>query len=359
MNSQDGHMGISVGHSYFTATISSETINKMFSSDELPHMTIWECIKDFFFDTGQREALNCLHKLCNPTPDLKDTDITSCFFRLKELASPGYQERFIHDFAEESSTGSLYLKDNYGDVFLYIEMSEGLCNYTILGKTFIFNTSQMPHSQQECETSTPNLSIIFQESESQSSSDSILWLKDGCYLASYGTGEFNLDFNEFYQSVLNFITSVQKGDNFRLWQNEEKETYISAMVNKAIDIHSGEKQVKLSKQVKEGVFEHVKNNLGVCDLRLNSSCAQSSIKHCVLTLLNKDKVWGSFINQTSTDGEVKKTITTDMVSIVSNQIFGKMFGDEMKLPEKWSSIVCSLVRDSIKLMSEPSDFIMQ
>ncbi|EAW8082021.1 hypothetical protein ABVL22_003983 [Salmonella enterica] len=354
-------MGLTVGHSYLTATISRETINKMLSSGELPHMTIWECIKDFFFSTGQREALNCLHKLCNPTPDLKDTDVTSCFFRLKELASPGYQERFTHDFEESStgSTGSLYLKDSYGNVFLYIEMSEGSCNYTILGKTFIFNTSQMPHSQQECEISTPGLSIIFQESESQSSTDSILWLKDGCYLVSYESGEFNLDFNSFYQRVLNFITSVQKGDNFRLWQNEEKETYLSAMVNKAIDLHSGEKQVKLSKQVKEGVFEHVKNNLGVCDLRLNSACAQSSIKHCVLTLLNKDECWGSFINQTSTDGEVKKTITADMVSTVSNKIFENIFGAEMKLPEKWSCRVYSLVRDSIKLMSEPSDFIMQ
>ncbi|SUG58317.1 pathogenicity island 2 effector protein SseJ [Salmonella enterica subsp. diarizonae] len=48
-------MGISVGHSYFTATISSETINKMFSSDELPHMTIWECIKIFSLIQGKEK----------------------------------------------------------------------------------------------------------------------------------------------------------------------------------------------------------------------------------------------------------------------------------------------------------------
>ncbi len=354
-------MGINVGHSYCTATISSETINNMLSSGELPHMTIWEHIKDFFFGTGQKEALNCLYKLCNPTPDLTDQDIKLCFFRLKELASPGYQQRFIHDFSEESSTGSsgsLYLKDENGEVFLYIDMNEGPCNYSILGKTFIFDTSLMPHSQQECETSTPDLSIIFQESESHSSCDSILWLKNGCYLVSYGKDKFNLDFNGFYQSLLSVIASVQQGDNFKLWQEEEQETYISAMVNKAIDTHSGDKQMKLSKQVKEGVFEHVKNNLGVHGLRLNSACAQSSIKHCVLTILNKNNEWGKFINQTTPEREVKKLITTDMVSAVSNQIFENMFGEKMGLPANWSSRVYSLVKDSIKL-SESSDFIMQ
>ncbi|HCL5251682.1 TPA: hypothetical protein N2G30_001797 [Salmonella enterica] len=354
-------MGISVGHSYFTATISSETINNMLSSGERPHMTIWECIKDFFFDTGQKEALSCLHKLCNPAPGLNDKEIRTCFFRLKELASPGYQQRFIHDFSEESSTGntgSLYLKDDSGDVCLYIDMNEGSCNYTILGKTFIFDTSKMPHSQQECETCTPDLSIIFQESESQSSSDSILFLKNGCYSVSYGVSKFSLDFNGLYQSVLDVITSMQQGDNFKLWQEEEQETYLSAMVNKAIDNYSGKKQVKLSKQVKDGVFEYVKDNFGVHDLRLNSVCAQSSLKQCVLTILNKHEEWGKFINQTTPDRAVKNGITIDMVTVVSNKIFENMFGEKMRLPANWSSRLCSLVKDSIK-RSEPSDFIMQ
>ncbi|EEO8346529.1 hypothetical protein G6D95_004295 [Salmonella enterica] len=354
-------MGFSVGHSYCTATISSEKINEMLSSDAPPHMTIWECIKDFFFGTGQKEALSCLHKLCNPAPSLNDKEIRSCFFRLKELASPGYQQRFIHDFSEESSTGSLgslYLKDDNGDVLLYIDMNEGPCNYTILGRTFIFNTSQIPHSQQKCETSTPDLSIIFQESESQSRSDSILWLKDGCYSVLYGKVEFNLNFNGFYQSVLSFITSMQQGENFSLWQNEEQETYLSAMVNKAIDTHSNENQVKLSKQVKEGVFNHVQNHLGVHDLRLNSACAQSSIKHSVLTMLNKHEGWGKFINQNTLDRAVKNGITNDMVSVVSDQIFENMFGGKMGLPANWSSRVCFLVKDSIK-RSEPSNFIIQ
>ncbi|MBA3112866.1 hypothetical protein CBX57_016045 [Salmonella enterica] len=354
-------MGINVGHSYCTATISSETINNMLSSGAPPQMTIWEHIKDFFFGTGQKEALSCLHKLCNPTPDLNDKEIRSCFFRLKELASPGYQERFIHDFSEESSTGSsgsLYLKDDNGDVLLYIDMNEGSCNYTILRRTFIFNTSQILHSQQKYETSTPDLSIIFQESESHSSSDSILWLKDGCYSVSYGADEFNLNFNCFYQNVLNFITSMQKGENFSLWQNQEQETYLSAMVNKAIDTYSDENQVKLSKQVKESVFNHVQNHFGVHDLRLNSACAQSSIKHSVLTMLNKDEGWGKFINQTTLDRAVKNGINTDMASVVSDQIFECMFGEKMGLPAGWSSKLCSLVKDSIK-MSEPSDFIIQ
>ncbi|EDV0903667.1 hypothetical protein QF91_002848 [Salmonella enterica subsp. salamae] len=358
MNSQDGYMGINVGHSYCTATISSEKINEMLSSGAPPQMTIWECIKDFFFGTGQKEALSCLHKLCNPTPDLNDKDIRTCFFRLKELASPGYQERFIHDFSEKSSTGSLYLKDDSGDVCLYIDMNEGSCNYTILGRTFIFNTSQIPHSQQKCETSTPDLSIIFQESESQSRSDSILWLKDGCYSVSYGADEFNLNFNGFYQNVLNFITSMQQGENFKLWQKEEQETYLSAMVNKAIDTHSDENQMKLSKQVKDGVFNHVQNHFGVHDLRLNSACAQSSIKHCVLTMLNKHEGWDKFINQTTPDRAIKNGINTDMVRVVSDQIFECMFGEKMGLPANWSSRLCSLVKDSIK-RSEPSNFIIQ
>ncbi|HCC0890295.1 TPA: hypothetical protein M4K80_003882 [Salmonella enterica] len=352
-------MGLSVGTSYCTAIISNETINNILSSGAEPYMTIWEQIKDFFFGTGHKEALDCLYKLCNPTPDLKDTEIKGLFFRLKELASPGYQERFIHDFVEESSTGSLYLKDDDGDVLLYIEMTEGACNYTILGKTFIFNTREMPFSLQECETSTSDLSIIFQQSKSQSRTDSILWLKDHCYCVSYKDVSFNFDFKGFYQSALNFITAMQPGDNFTLWREEEKETYISATVNKTIDIQASNKQKRLSKEVKEGVFEHVKNNLGVGNLRLNSNCAQSSIKHCVLTLLNKDEHWNDFINKATTKREVKNSITTDMVNVVSNHIFEKMFGEEMKLPGEWNSKVRSLVRESMILIDEPSNFIMQ
>jgi hypothetical protein len=338
-------MGLSVGNSLFTASISNDTINEMLITHSEPHMTIWEKIKDFFFATGETEALNCLFKLCNPEPNLTSSEVEGIFFRLKELVSDGYKERFCHNHIDSSSTGKLHIKDENGNDLLYIQMNGKVCNYTILGKTFIFENNIMPCSPQEHETSIDGLSIIFQEIEPQSPNDNLVWMKDSFYCLSYENNNFNLDFKAFYDDVINYITSIHKGNAFDEWREEEKKTYISAAINKEIDNQNQifNKNINSPKIDKNDVFECVKNDLGISSLSLDSKCAQSSIKHCVLTLINNNESWRDFIKKSFTDSNSKNIINTDMVNALSNHIFKDLFMTEINLPYKWISIVrCSV-----------------
>lgn len=340
-------MSISVGSSYLTASISNDRINEMLISHAPPHMTIWKKIIDFFFSTGEREALDCLFKLCNPTPDLTSCEIEDIFFRLKALCSPAYKEKFCHNHIDSSSTSRLHIRDENGDDFLYIEINGEVCNYNILGKLFIFEDNITPVFTQENETNIHGLSITHRKINSQPLFDNIAWMKDDFYHVSYGNNDFQLDFKTFYHNVINNITSVNKYNNFHLWREEEKETYLSSILNKEIDTQLSNKQINLSKKDKDDIFNHTKNKLGVYNLKLNSECAQSSIKHTVLTLMNKDESFYDFIKKTANDRNIKNVITTDIVNTLSNHIFEDMFMDEMSLPRDWIHVIRKSVSDSL------------
>ncbi len=340
-------MGISVGDSYLTATISNDRINEMLITHTPPHMTIWGKIKDFFFATGEKEALDCLFKLCNPTPDLTSSEIEDTFFRLKALCSSGYKERFCHNHIDSSSTGKLHIKDESGDDLIYIEINGEVCNYNILGVMFIFDNNIMPWFTQELETNICGLSITHKKINSQPLIDNIVWMRNDFYHVSYENDNFQLNSRVFYDNVIGYITSVNKGDYFHLWREEEKETYISSILNKEIDTQVSNKQINLSRKDKDGIFERLHRELGVYNLRLNSKCAQSSIKHIVLTLINKNGSFHNFINKAATDRNIKNAITTDMVNAISNHIFENMFMDEMSLPHDWIHIIRKSVSDSL------------
>lgn len=339
-------MGISVGNSYLTAGISNDRINEMLITHTPPHMTIWEKIKDFFFSTGEREALDCLFRLCNPTPNLTSSEIEDTFFRLKALCSPGCKERFCHNHVDSSFTGRLHIKDESGDDLLYIEMNGKVCNYNILGKLFIFDNNITPCFTQDHETNIHGLSIAHKKINPQPLTDNIVWMKNDFYHISYENNNSQLDFTAFYDDVINYITSVNKGNNFHLWREEEKVTYISSVLNKEVDTQVSNKQINLSKEDKEDIFNRLNNELGVYNFKLNSKCAQSSIKHIVLTLMYKNESLYDFINKTANDRNIK-VITTDIVNALSNHIFEDIFMVEMSLPHDWIHIIRKSVSDSL------------
>ena len=337
-------MGISVGSSYFTASISNDRINEMFTSNMPPHMTLWGKIKHFFFATGEREALDCLFKLCNPTPYLTCSEIEDTFFRLKELCSPAYKERFCYNHIDSSSANRLHIKDDNGHDLLYIEMNGEEFNYSILNKLFIFENDITPVFTQEHETNINGLSITHKKINPQSLSNNIAWMKNDFYYLSYRNNNFNLNFEIFYDDTIKFITSVNKGNNFHLWREEEKETYISSIINKEIDIQFRNQPINLSKKDKDDVFNHIKNKLDVCNLKLNSKCAQSSITHTVLTLIYRNESFHDFLKKTANDMNIKNVIITDIVNVLSNHIFEYMFMDEMSLPRDWIHVIRKSVR---------------
>lgn len=100
-----------------------------------------------------------MFKLCNPTPDLTCCEIEDTFFRLKELCSPAYKERFCHNHIDSSSAGRLHIKDDNGNDLLYIEMNGEVCNYNILDKLFIFESDITLGVTQEHETNIHGLSV--------------------------------------------------------------------------------------------------------------------------------------------------------------------------------------------------------
>jgi Sif protein len=90
-------MSFNVGSSFFPACISSQTIHKIHLSDAPPSLSLWEKIKDFFFNNHHDQAMDCLYKLCHPEPGISRQEVEDLFYQLKELAAPGYKNNFIAD----------------------------------------------------------------------------------------------------------------------------------------------------------------------------------------------------------------------------------------------------------------------
>ncbi|WP_145541991.1 hypothetical protein [Yersinia alsatica] len=115
-------MPFPVGSGFLTAEISDLQINNMWSEDVLPHLSLWEKIKDFFFSTHQEEALQLLFDLYHPSPNTTPQRVKEIWEQLKQLASPGYENCFgctdsnlDHEhFSIEGTTLSIHIgKDNY------------------------------------------------------------------------------------------------------------------------------------------------------------------------------------------------------------------------------------------------------
>ena len=88
-------MSLYVGSSFLPACISSQTIHKIHLSDASPTLSLWEKIKDFFFNNHHDQAMDCLFKLCHPRPGISREEVEGLFFQLRELAAPGYQKNFV------------------------------------------------------------------------------------------------------------------------------------------------------------------------------------------------------------------------------------------------------------------------
>lgn len=93
------------------------------------------------------------------------------------------------------------------------------------------------------------------------------------------------------------------------------------------------------------IFLITPKKIGICNLKLNSECAQSSIKHTVLTLMYRNESFYDFIKKTANDMNIKNVITTDIVNVLSNHIFEYMFMDEMSLPRDWIHVIRKSVSD--------------
>ena len=91
-------MSFNIGSGFVTAQISFQRLHHIRDNVSLPQTSLWERIKEFFFSTHQREALDCLHRLYHHADyEMSSQDIRDTFIRLQKLASPGHRDKFIID----------------------------------------------------------------------------------------------------------------------------------------------------------------------------------------------------------------------------------------------------------------------
>lgn len=329
-------MSFTVGNSFFTANISDNKINELFTKDSMPHMTLWEKIINYFFPTGQGEALLCLHKLCNPTIDLTNKDIEEIFFRLKELASPGYKDRFCNDHIDSSTTGKLHIKGDDGDDLLYIEQNGELCNYTILGKTFIFDTPLIKTAAQETHLDNEVLSVTFNHWPQPSPNPNVKLMINEKACISYQGRDITLNYTDIYDKLIRDIKNINQGDKFDMWKKEERTTYLSAVINKQIDNACIKSGIKMSIEDKTAIFSSAHGYLFDENLKLDISCAQSSIKHCVLTYINGESKINELFEK---DLKEKNRVVSEIVNRVSDRIYEDIFNTKNGLIEELTSHV--------------------
>lgn len=329
-------MSFTVGNSFFTANISDNKINELFTKDSMPHMTLWEKIINYFFPTGRGEALICLHKLCNPTIDLTNNDIEEIFFRLKELASPGYKDRFCHDHIDSSTTGKLHIKGDDGDDLLYIEQNGELCNYTILGKTFIFDTPLIKTTSQETHFDNEVLSITFNHWPQPSPNPNIKLMINEKACISYKGKDITLNYTDIYDKLIRDVKNINQGDKFDMWKKEERTTYLSAVINKQIDNACVKSCVKMSIEDKTAIFSSAHRYLFDENLKLDISGAQPSIKNCVFKYINGESKINELFEK---DLQERNRVVTEIVNRVSDRIYEDIFNAKNGLIEELTSHV--------------------
>ncbi|MFT8209823.1 MAG: hypothetical protein ACMZI0_02880 [Symbiopectobacterium sp.] len=221
-------MTLQVGGGYFPAYIDSDRLYDICTQDTLPVMSLWGRIKDFFLGNKQREALDCLYKLCHPSIHFTSDDAEDIFFRLKELASARHKKKFCHDHIYSSCTSKLHIKDNRGNDLLCIEQYGLLCNYTILGKRFVFYDDSIPFSPPRYKSGELPISIIFHKEIQQFKEDE-QWMRKGVLCLSSRKDILSLDFEAFSNEIVNAIESSSENFYFEEWKQQEKITYWSSI----------------------------------------------------------------------------------------------------------------------------------
>ena len=103
-------MSFLVGSGFLTAEISDLQINNIWEKDALPHLSLWEKIKDFFFSTHQQEVLQLIFDLYHPSPNSTPEKVKEIWEQLKQLASPGYKSCLGY-IDSNSDTNNFTVKD--------------------------------------------------------------------------------------------------------------------------------------------------------------------------------------------------------------------------------------------------------
>ncbi|MGP2468217.1 hypothetical protein V1956_06270 [Yersinia sp. 2540 StPb PI] len=131
-------MEIRVGNPLFSTEISHSVIANIAKNTTPPSMSLWEIIKDFFCCTHHAEALDCLYQLCHPVnntdamnPEEIRDNIAKAFNQLKQLAAPGYEDRFSHPDSPNEQEQHFIITDNNGAFILNIIININTNKYSI------------------------------------------------------------------------------------------------------------------------------------------------------------------------------------------------------------------------------------
>ncbi|MGX8940058.1 hypothetical protein ACWWJF_05035 [Symbiopectobacterium sp. Eva_TO] len=139
-------MSICFGSGMLKAEISSHHINEMINSNyqgESLFTELWEKIKDLFFSTGRYEAIDNIRKLCSPEKILTLDEAEGIFFKLKELASPTYKDRFCNSHLYGSKDNCMHIQDGDGNSIIVIAEKGNQFFYSVLDKVFICNKNNI------------------------------------------------------------------------------------------------------------------------------------------------------------------------------------------------------------------------
>lgn len=121
-------MSLNIGSGLLSAHISRDRLQAIANNITPPEMSLWERIKEFFFSTHQKEALECIYTLYHHANiQISAEEVHHAFTRLRELASPGCKEQFSNSYG----------CDLYGEI-----------QYTILGKSGEALLSVTVHSEE-------------------------------------------------------------------------------------------------------------------------------------------------------------------------------------------------------------------
>ena len=97
----------------------------------------------------------------------------------------------------------------------------------------------------------------------------------------------------------------------------------------------------LSNTERREVFNIVQKSLDIKDLTLDIVCAQSSIKHIVLTMLNKRKEVVDFVDAVSSCRDEGSKIMSKVVNAIAHRIYEDFFsedGDLARLEQQVNNI---------------------
>ncbi|MBG6240509.1 MAG: hypothetical protein EKE20_00175 [Candidatus Symbiopectobacterium sp. Dall1.0] len=150
-------------------------------------------------------------------------------------------------------------------------------------------------------------------------------MRNGVLCLSSKKDILSLDFHEFSNEVISTVKLICGNSQLDEWKQQEKITYWSAIVNKIIDDNVIEMGISLSSTEKKDIFNITQDNLDIKDLTLDTVCAQSSIKHIVLTMLRKKKEIIDFIGDVSSCKNEGNKIMSEVVNAISHHIYVEIF----------------------------------